>query len=321
MHNKMFSKFLKLPKITNKILFIQQILKKSKSYHWYLFKISDKNYAFISERICNELYFDLIKILGISNFFECGAHDAWASRLLSKTGINCVAIEANPITFKYLTSKDSKNFTTINIGLGKDKKNFKNLFVPIGRNTSGSTTFSPKKDETYKQYNIPTTSLDNIFSKQKFKLPGIALWIDVEGLQQEVLEGAGAVLSHPECTLIKIELELEDVFNNNFLLQDANIILESFGFRCVACDLMSKTQSNCIYVKSSCINDIEEIMEIFFSKLQNHELSFRLKLFFIFQPLFSLIKKILSKIFGKALTNKIGIMLGSKESERIHNDL
>jgi len=276
---------------------------------------SYKAFAKETSKICDDFYFDSFEILGINNFIECGANNAEATRYLASKGVSAIAIEANPITFKNLTSKNSDSYTAINIGLGASSSCM-DFFIPIDDQVAGSATFSPVEAREYSKISVPVTTVDSVVFKNSFLNEYLALWIDVEGFQRSVLNGAVDTLNNPKCLLIKIEVEMKDIFKSGFLANDVDAFLRKAGFECIVCDLMSNAQTNCFYVKKShkqrlklkqCFKDLK------YKKCSNTKIFFHL----VF-PILSFIKRMLLSVLGDKLGNQVAAFLGSKESKLRH---
>lgn len=94
-------------------LFSNQKTQLSKKY---FSKIREELLRKKSAQILDIFFFNCIDILNVKEFIECGAHEASASKRLSKKGVKAIAIEANPITFNKLTLPDSNKVQCFMLG-------------------------------------------------------------------------------------------------------------------------------------------------------------------------------------------------------------
>jgi len=147
----------------------------------------------LAERTAKQLdyiFFQQLNLLNIKSLIECGAYEATASIMANKVGINALAIEANPETFEKITPKQTKKFLKINCGLG-DKNETLDFYVPQQKSRRTGSTFIPKKDENYFIKKVPIKKLDDVILNYSYVSSPFALWIDVEGMQKQVLKGGG----------------------------------------------------------------------------------------------------------------------------------
>ena len=135
------------------------------------------------------LYFEIFEILKIQNIVECGAREATASIEAIKRGAKAIAIEANPTTFNEVTPKSDDKFTKINIGLS-DSSGKLDFFIPKKNITAGSSTFLPKKKLDFNLVSVPINTLDQVTKNFDLTSSPFCLWIDVEGMQKQVLLGS-----------------------------------------------------------------------------------------------------------------------------------
>jgi len=175
-------------------------------------------------------------------------------------GINALAIEANPITFKNVTSKIDEKIKLINVGLGSDSGEIE-FYVPKTNNTAGDATFNPRLNVEYDVMSITVKSLDDIIKSESIGKKATALWIDVEGFQKQVLAGASQFLNNQNCLLIKIEVENKAFFEGQILSEEVDTILHKCGFAPVMCDFEYGLQFNVVYVKKNYIDCLADIIQ------------------------------------------------------------
>ncbi|MDA8984280.1 FkbM family methyltransferase, partial [Planktomarina temperata] len=159
----------------------------------------------------DSIFFKIIKEAEILSFIECGANEASASIMATEMGLKALAIEANPLTFEKVTPEPNNNFAKLNFGLS-DRDSWLNFHIPKSNNTAGSATFKPKGWVDYTTQQVQTKKLDDLLDDGTYVNRPFALWIDVEGMQKEVLLGASQTLQNSNCRILKIEVEDIKVF-------------------------------------------------------------------------------------------------------------
>jgi FkbM family methyltransferase len=258
------------------------------------------------------LFFNIVKELEIKSLIECGANEASASIIATEMGLKALAIEANPLTFKEVTPETNRNFAKVNIGLS-DKSGWLDFNIPKSNNTAGSATFRPKRGIDYFIQQVQIKKLDDLLENSNYVSAPFAIWIDVEGMQAEVLMGASKTLQNKNCILLKIEVEDLILFSEQrFLANDVINYLNSFGFELIFRDFEFTNQYNLLFVKRELKSEIEykilnnfifNIKPIsFIYAIQNLEFKRETKAFLI-------------KILGDKLGNKISAIFGSKSSK------
>ena len=90
-----------------------------KLLHYFFPYTSEKLLGPNTTKYLDILYFDLLEKLNIKSLIECGAYEASASIEAIKRGCNAIAIEANPNTFKKITTKSKEKLNVMNIGLSE----------------------------------------------------------------------------------------------------------------------------------------------------------------------------------------------------------
>jgi FkbM family methyltransferase len=105
---------------------------------------------------------------------------------------------------------------------------------------------------------VTAITLDGYFDKQLAAGDAsFALWIDVEGVLDKVLDGATRVLERT--VLLRAEIEWEEVWRGQKLGQDSKDFLEGLGF-CLVGDSFtpeSHNQSDIVYIRNNALNLVE----------------------------------------------------------------
>ena len=184
----------------------------------------------------DKFLFDIVDVHKIKYFIECGANQAEASKALSAKGVYTLAIEANPYTFKKYTEKKIDRYKAKNIGLGKTD-GFLDFHIPKADLTAGNATFQPDSGIEYTTTKVATKKLDDVVTEFVANNNNYGLWIDVEGFQREVLEGAKQSLSSPNCSFVKIEMESKPHFSEKQILaEEIHGIFTENNFTPIFCD-------------------------------------------------------------------------------------
>ena len=288
-----------------------------------------------SSRRLDKLFFDICHKIKIVNFVDCGANVGDTSFKANNMGFNTIAIEPNPFAFKNIIVNKKNKFTKINIGLS-DKETVLKLNCPEHLNTAGYSTFlqPSKKHKHLKklinkvQIEVPITTLDNLNSNLNFTNQHTALWIDVEGMQKEVLIGGKDVIKNKNCKIIKIEIEKQKIFQNQswYAKEIENFLINS-GYESIFRDFEYSNSFNIILIKNSdkhlfeneikkAVDDIYECIEkASFLNVIKHNVYEK-----FFKNLLNFIKKVIIYIFGFKIGNIIASAFGSKASSQYLKD-
>ena len=297
-------------------LFSNQKIQLSKKY---FSKIREELLRKKSAQILDTFFFNCIDILNVKEFIECGAHEASASKRLSKKGVKAIAIEANPITFNKLTLLDSNKVQCFNVGLSDSEEEI-SFYIPTDDVMAGNATFQPKKFDNYVSKKIKVKKLDNLLNDCKFGYHPGALWIDVEGYQRQVLDGAKNYLKNPNLLIVKIELEQDPVFTGQSTSEIIDDKFKSFGFELIFCDDENGYQFNAVYLRKTSIDLIAKNLEKKVLELNTYNPNLIKILNVIFkdtrQSLLSFFKKKAIAIFGEKNGNKLSAFFGSRVSKQ-----
>ena len=270
----------------------------------------------------DEYFFKTLETLGLNSLIECGANEASASMMANKIGIEALAIEANPHTYKKITPPSNYKFTKLNFGLG-DKTGLLKFYMPTKNHTAGSATFKPKKGVDYHISKVPVKKLDEILEHTKYIDRSFALWINVEGMQYEVLSGAQNTLMSKNCKMIKIEVEDLEIFEGQkWLSRDVIRYLEKFNFELMYRDFEYENQYNLFFLRRDMLDIVDS--ELFYLEV------FQKKHIGIKDCVFNLLKNkqfkreakaLVLLLLGKKLGNRIAAFAGSKASKEYNTSV
>lgn len=222
-----------------------------------------------SEYVTDELFFELVRIAQPSLFVEAGAKDAVtsirAAELLSAARV--IACEANPENHSFFAAQLD------HAGSGVDYRaaavaaqpGVATFHVPaaIGdRDGALAGTSSllvrevgmDRRPETadFTTVTVPSVTLDCLLHEGA---PGTrtAAWVDVEGASAQVLSGGAGFLD--VCDVLKIEVETEGYWRDQWLELDVCSHLVAHGLVPVARDLSGDTQYNLVFVSERLLGD------------------------------------------------------------------
>ncbi len=190
---------------------------------------------------------------------EVGAYDAAFSREVVERlpDTRALAFEANPYVYDGFAAELSEagvdyRHLAISEGLGEV-----DLFVPLvfdARPADPVNKLSglvPRtSEEAAQRVKVPSDSLDGVLGREDLRDP-IALWIDVEGAQREVLAGAGKTLDR--AMAVFIEVETDDYFEGQARAQEVLGGIRAKGFAPIARDIEAAKQYNVLLLRKALI--------------------------------------------------------------------
>jgi len=179
---------------------------------------------------------------------EVGAHGAEYSKDMSDKGIKSIAFEASPAV--YYKFKDTiSDFEYINLAISDyNGVTYFNIDTSLSPAESGHNSI--------KDFNLPwrvngkpievfCSTLDSYFNNLQDER--IALWMDVEGANKEVLLGATELLKKVQT--IYIEVEHVQFWKDQWIRQDVIDFLDIHGFTLTREFTAYEYQTNCIFIK------------------------------------------------------------------------
>jgi FkbM family methyltransferase len=206
-----------------------------------------------------KVFFELQNFLKPDFVIEVGAYKAeFSFGMANKFGIDAVAFEANPKVFKFYTEekniyefykntngyKNTNMVDYLNIAIsdhvGDTKINAHQRGV-VG-NSSLKTIVNGSIIESF---TVNCTTLDDYFKNIEFS--NAALWIDAEGSNGEILQGATETLK--KCRSIFIETEDGLFWHNAWQTPDVKNFLKQNGFNKIAEENIYVEQKNHIFIK------------------------------------------------------------------------
>jgi FkbM family methyltransferase len=207
-----------------------------------------------SARLLEEIFYQVCENTKISQFVECGAHDAFASRRFKTRfpAIKAVAFEANPHVFdNFLGLVKTAGVIYINKAISNRVGN-QGLFLKSKDTKSWSSEgylrFDDEDDSKLEQVEVATTTLDFEIANSLSKLP-TALWIDVEGSNKVLIEGAKSFLESNLVEVILIETQVDLVWKEDFNAIELCQEFGSYGYELVARDCPQHWGCNLLLVK------------------------------------------------------------------------
>ena len=201
----------------------------------------------MSEENLFQIFINLQKDLKPNVSIEVGAHAAEFSNTMAKAGIRAYAFEASPFVYERFKDNMHPGVKYINkaVSYQDDIVMFQidKRFDPamVGHNT----IMKRAEDIDYEYVKVEAVALDDFAGMNS----NIALWIDCEGANREVLQGASKLLD--EVSSIHIEVETREFWKNQWLLSDVENYLAGYGFKELSRENVDQYghQVNIIYVK------------------------------------------------------------------------
>jgi FkbM family methyltransferase len=173
----------------------------------------------------------LLRLLRPNVILDVGSRDGSDALRFRRyaPGARIIAIEANPELHGRMEA---------NPELRRAKIETKNAAASDKAGTASFAIFNEHKGtgslrqkigaQAHESYVVPTVRLDSMIQG----VPGpTALWIDVEGLSYEVIQGASGILS--SVVLVHAEMEAQELFAGQRTSQELTMLLEQKGFTLV----------------------------------------------------------------------------------------
>jgi FkbM family methyltransferase len=196
-----------------------------------------------------DIFLKITAIIKPEISIEVGGYDSVYSQNISKYDFckNVYAYEANPYTYNNFKDLFSKKVNYINLAIsdfeGKSKIGIETMRVPVQGHYSIKEKTNKTKIENYVE--IDTNSLDNLHQVDNKK---VALWIDCEGANREVLLGGINLIKNTE--IILIETELRQIWNNQWTHNDVVNFLEENDFFVYKYKKAYVDQANAIFLRN-----------------------------------------------------------------------
>lgn len=198
----------------------------------------------------DHLFFALLKKFQVSLVFDIGSRDGRQSLQIRKCLPNSkiIAFEANPDNYNYMNDsaelKDN-NIDVFNIAVS----NFNGI---SNFNIYGTDNYSCKKELTglsslyerkdlklSRKISVDTVRLDDFVYNNKLENNDIALWVDVEGADYQVIEGIEKI--HKQVCLIHVEVLNEKIYEGPQKTKKEIIDkMDELGFKKIGADFKDK---------------------------------------------------------------------------------
>lgn len=205
-----------------------------------------------------ELFHELADEMELGALLECGAHEATASARFvgARPGRRAIALEANPYTFESMTRLAAEDgVEVINVGVSNSPGSLVMRILQtddkIGQTKGHSSFLAHRNDasKAFEEVRCPVTTVDRLIDDLNLATP-LALWIDVEGMAHEVLEGADRTLAGL-ARIVFVEVETKPLWEGQRLFAEVRASLAEHGLHPVARDAQFKnTQFNVVFASS-----------------------------------------------------------------------
>ncbi|MBN7755549.1 FkbM family methyltransferase [Nitratireductor aquimarinus] len=201
------------------------------------------------------LFFRIITELDADLFIEAGAKDANSSRRARRhlPDAKIVAFEANPYTYRRFRNDGANQRENIdyvhNALTSKNGKITFNVRVVEGRPSADGSGSLLASDQESKPVTVDAVRMDTYFEPVQAKR--IALWVDVEGANKDVFEGADGIMDAVQVAFV--EVQDRPLWEGQWLTRDVSRHLYSRGFVPFARDYQSRYLYNVIYIKRELI--------------------------------------------------------------------
>lgn len=227
-----------------------------------------------SGRLLEDMFYEICKRTEISQFVECGAYDAYASRKIKDMipNVNAVAYEANPHVFRnFYKMLESANVKYLNKALSNNI-GAQELILKTKDTKSWSSEGFLKLEENFdsnlESINVVTTTLDVELLETLEQVP-TGTWIDVEGSNKVLIEGADKFLSSKLVEVLLIESQVDIVWKSEFTAPELCEILMAYGFTPIARDCPQHWGCNILFVKNDLVPELYKLKLEFLNQLES----------------------------------------------------
>jgi FkbM family methyltransferase len=212
----------------------------------------------LSNKLLVEHLFKIIEEIKPKFSFEIGAFSADFSKKIKNKfpNMSVYAFEANPYNFSHFNGKfkyKENDINYINMAISdldgevdfniQRKINGKEINTVRGNNSIMNRIHNSTEYDIVK---VKSTSMDKFISINNINISNSILWIDVEGATEKVLKGCEKVLNY--VSVIFIEVEEKEFWENQWLEKDVNYFLRKNQFELIARDGEYEYQYNQIYI-------------------------------------------------------------------------
>jgi FkbM family methyltransferase len=187
-------------------------------------------------------FIDIQKVMLPKITIEVGAYDADFSKSMVGIAKEIYAFEASPFVYEKFKDIPGVDYRNLAISDVSGEIDFE-IQIDQHKLTSNNSIMK-RNDKGNKEYiSVKSSTLNELFEDKK----NIALWIDCEGANGQVLTGASSIL--PNIGSICIEVETARFWKDQWLEQDVKEYLAGFGFRLSMSEPQYTNQFNQIYIR------------------------------------------------------------------------
>lgn len=189
------------------------------------------------------LFQRLIDLYQADLLCDVGSFDGTHALMFARPGMKVVALEANPQAADAMAN--DRRLTDAGIEVhhaaawnDDEQVPFNIISVPDGEAHAWRSEISSIRPRAAQRFDhrpvtVQGTRLDSFVSNLKFPTPtSIALWIDVEGVGFEALEGIHGI--HKDVCVVHVEVEATQFWKGQYLWPDVAKLMRDLGFRAVA---------------------------------------------------------------------------------------
>lgn len=282
-----------------------------------------KREAFVmqSAKILEKYFFEICSKFEIKQFIECGAHDAYASRRIARAmpEIKVIAYEANPYVYNnFISLVTMEGVNYINRAISnKLGQSFLFLKEKDTKSWSSEGFLSDFYDESLHNLDklrVFTSTLDHEMLTEIEAMP-TAIWIDVEGSNSVLLEGAEQFIKSGSILAIYIETQIDRVWPSDHNAVKLCQVLDKLNFELVARDCPGHWGCNLVFVKKEIYNEIKSTVDDYLTDLSHISIPHRPNL--QIRAFFGKLKNIFLKVVPRKHQRRIHLLagkLGSKSS-------
>ncbi len=195
--------------------------------------------------VVNSIYLfrRLIDLYQADLLCDVGSFDGTHALMFARPGMKVVALEANPQAVDAMANDRRLTDAGIEVHHAAAWNNdeqvpFNVINVPDGETHAWRSKISSIRPRAAQRFDhrpvtVQGTRLDSFVSNLIFPTPtSIALWIDVEGVGFEALEGIHGI--HKDVCVVHVEVEATQFWKEQYLWPDVVKLMRDLGFRPVA---------------------------------------------------------------------------------------
>lgn len=206
-----------------------------------------------------EKYYSILQVLQPDATIEIGAYDAEFSQRMATVldGKNVWAFEALPRIYETF-KEDLNHINYVNLAVSDGNKKVTFGELPFDKKAgllSGASSFLQRTEPLdATMIEVDAMTVDSIVEINNIK-GKIALWIDCEGANREVLTGAVDTLKN--AVSVYIEVENVEVWEGEWLKDDTVQFLVSNGFTCIDESIgTTDIQNDLIFVRNNLVSSL-----------------------------------------------------------------